>query len=110
MPGFRCGSGMIDRWDHDPTRSYQTKSPNKSRQIKAVQHLLTNGMHGSTCACAKSASSTNPGYAFPSYSMKTVANAHSSGFDAACSLSSSWCEASSLLALDHAGGSELCSA
>ena len=31
------------------------------------------------------------------------------GFGAASSLSSSWCEASSLRALEHAGGSELCS-
>ena len=63
-----------------------------------------------TYTCAKSASSTDPGYTFPSYSLQIYLPMHSSGFSAASSLSSSWSEASSLLAVEYAGGSELCSA
>ena len=46
----------------------------KSWPIKAVQHLFTNRISECmqlTYTCAKLASSTIPGYAFPSYSMQT---------------------------------------
>ena len=115
--------------------SYQFKSgrEKKKGQKKQFSISLPTECMQLTYTCAKSASSTNPGYAFPSYSMHTyliiiirriqkfstvlfptewAQFACSAPLRFGCSIFSlfflEW--DTSLQALEHAGGSELCSA